>query len=823
MKPFHKLLDVRPDVRDGTLDQSAYAASLGDVVGKIDKPVAKEYRDPESFRKMTYETEGMRKALDDIRRRLQEGRGNGVRQIETNFGGGKTHAMIAMYHECRKWGANPVVIDGQALNPSNTLWGEIERQLDGDIYEMTGNIAPSGDQIYELLGNRKKPVLILIDEIFNYVKRASGKTIGSSDLGDQTITFMQNLGGQMGSMPNVCMVMTLSNKDDVLDMDAGKTARKQNEYYEKLQNVTGRQRQLVNVSDYNDISHIIRRRLFETEESLITDRAQETIQYCMDKIKEGGLISADDVKPYTERFGNTYPFTPDVIDILHKRWGSYPTFQRTRGVLRLLSLVVHSMLKSKREWISPADINLSNPSIREELLQHTEDNAKSVVDSDIVGDDAKARKADGDAGIRCAISIFMYSFPRREGHGVTLEEVQRASFTDKISHWVIGSSVGKIKRRCFYLDETDEGILYFDINPGINSMIENAKRNVTESQLYDAERKLLDGARDGGKFKDVHIWPDETHAFNIPDRPVLQLIICKKNDPEWCKRVVDGTTRSRRTNMNGLVFVVPTDGIMLSDVLSLQLGAEAVHQHLKGKPEYTSTRRSYVTSEISRARESQGDELCKKYSVVYIPDREEGVVKFDGYMFNPHTESNISLDDLMWRRLVRDNQIAVEIAPDIARGYGDDPNSAYDAMIRIPGNVMPASLEVVRDAFEEDDEPEIIDIPPVNGPTGGGSSGGGTLGGSKGKSKGDGPGPEITHDSMTYTDVVDAVGVGDVRSMLLAPRNLTLNGFTCKIDQRPDGMYDVRLEMSGRIPDSFVSGIRPTERGSVKTGGWGEQ
>ena len=480
------------------------------------------------------------------------------------------------------------------------------------------------------------------------------------------------------------------------------------------------------------------------------------------------------------------------------------------------------MLKSKREWISPADINLSNPSIREELLQHTEDNAKSVVDSDIVGDDAKAKNADGDAGIRCATSIFMYSFPRREGRGVTLEEVQRASFTDTISHWVIGSSVGKIKRRCFYLDETDEGILYFDINPGINSMIENAKRNVTESQLYDAERKLLDGARDGGKFKDVHIWPDETHAFNIPDRSVLQLIICKKNDPEWCKRVVDGTTKSRRTNMNGLVFVVPTDGIILSDVLSLQLGAEAVHQHLKDKPEYTSTRRSYVTSEISRARESQGDELCKKYSVVYIPDKEEGVVKFDGYMFNPHTESNISLDDLMWRRLVGDNLIAVKIAPDIARGYGDDANSAYDTMIRIPGSIMPASLEVVRDAFEEDEELEIIDIPPVNGPTGGEPSGGGSiLDGSKGKSR-DEPDPEVIHDSVVYTDVLDAEGVIDMRSLFLALRSLTLNGFTCKIDQRPDGMYDVRLEMSGKIPDSYVSGIRPTERGSVKTGGWGD-
>lgn len=339
MKSFGELVEVRPDVRDGTLDQSAYAASLGDVVSGVDKPAAKEYRDPVRFREMTYETDGMRRVLEDIRTRLQDGRGNGVRQLETSFGGGKTHAMIAMYHECRKWNATPVVIDGQTLDASKTLWGEIEMQLDGHIAKMTGHTAPSGTQIYELLSGRNKPILILMDEIFNYIAVATGVMVGNSDLAAQSISFMQRLNGQLGSLPNVCLVVSLSDRDDVLSADT-RAAKIQNEYYEKLQNITGRHRQLVTVSEYKDISHIIRCRLFSTKENLIEYGAKDTIQYCITQMKNGGSLSADEAKGYAKRFGDTYPFTPDVIDVLHNRWGAYPTFQRTRGVLRLLSLVV---------------------------------------------------------------------------------------------------------------------------------------------------------------------------------------------------------------------------------------------------------------------------------------------------------------------------------------------------------------------------------------------------------------------------------------------------------------------------------------------------
>lgn len=812
VKSFSELVEIRPDVRDGTLDQSAYAASLGDVVDSVDKPAAKEYRDPVLFREMTYETDGMRRVLENIRIRLQDGRGNGSRQLETSFGGGKTHAMIAMYHKCADWNAVPVVIDGQTLEASKTIWGEIEMQLDGQITKMAGQTAPSGPQIYGLLNDRNKPILILMDEIFNYIAAAMGVRVGNSDLAAQTITFMQRLNGQLGSLPHVCLVMSLSDRDDVLNADT-KAAKTQTEYYEKLRNIIGRHRQMDPVSEYKDVSHIIRRRLFSTKENLIEHEAKDIIQYCVTQMKKGGSLSADEVGDYTERFGDTYPFTPDVIDVLNNRWGAYPTFQRTRGVLRLLSWVVHSLLESGRSWISPGDIDLSVQSIRRELLQHTGDNAESVITADIAGPNALA-KGYGSKGARCASSIFMYSFPPKDGSGATHAEVKRAAFTDDITHHTVGDTIGWLQRNLFHLDPTDSSVLRFDLKPNLNHMIHQAKRNVLDRAVGDEERKILDGAIDGGKFVDVVVWPDETRARVIQDRPVLQLVICKKDDPEWCSNVVNGTSKSRRINMNGLIFLLPSDGMALDDLLRLYLGLLSVQQRLSGTIEYTRATRSFLQSEIERAKQGIGDVLLKKYSAVYIPQKGGGVHKIRDYVFNPATDSGKPLDHLLWDRMVYEDHIAVGMAPDIAKQYGEDADMAYDTMIRTPGNVMLASLDVVRKAFEVPKPPPIVeDEPeepePEKPPKGGEDAGGGEP-----------VEPEVMHERMVYTNVVDAYGLHTLRSLLSDTPNLNLTVFDGSVKLRPDGMFDVRLEMGGEIPDRIVSNIDPEH---VETdSGWEE-
>ena len=624
MKPFHALVEARPDVRDGTLDQSAYAASLADVAGSRDKPAAEQYRDPVLFHKMTYQTDGLRRVLDDIRARLHEGKGNGYRQIETSFGGGKTHAMIAMYHQCREWDAIPVVIDGQALGVSDTIWGEIESQLDMRIDMMSGQTAPSGSKIYEMLSGRRKPILILVDEISNYLVNAAGVAVGNSDLAAQTVNFMQRLASQLGGLPNVCLVISLSDKDDVLSESgvegsvSKRTAKFQNKYYNMLQKIAGRQRQLVTISDENDIPHIVRRRLFETSEDVISDKASEVIRRCVDKMKDGGLLLGNEVRDYAARFADTYPFTPDTIKVLHERWGSYPTFQRTRGVLRLLSLVVHSLLKSDRAWIAPGDIDLSVSTIRKELLKHTGDNAESVITADIAGSDAGAR-SEGDVGVRCASAIFMYSFPLQR-RGATQAEVKRAVLTADMHPSVVGDTMGKLRRRLFYLELTDDDMLRFAVAPNMNHAIDQAVRNVSDVDVEREELKRLSGSVAGGRFAKVVVWPDATESGSVDDMAELQLVICKNNDPEWCKRTVDGTTRFHRINMNGLAFLLPSDGMALGESLRRYLAMKSIKKRLGSTPGWTQATSEQVEDELKQATQGIEHGLRRKYSAVYLPN-----------------------------------------------------------------------------------------------------------------------------------------------------------------------------------------------------------
>ena len=102
-------------------------------------------------------------------------------QLQTPFGGGKTHALIAMYHRAAEWGAKRVVIVGTAMDPSDTLWGTLEKQLTGKIERFSGLTAPGGDALRTLI-EEQQPVLILMDEVLQYVTKAAGVVVGGARL-----------------------------------------------------------------------------------------------------------------------------------------------------------------------------------------------------------------------------------------------------------------------------------------------------------------------------------------------------------------------------------------------------------------------------------------------------------------------------------------------------------------------------------------------------------------------------------------------------------------------------------------------------------------
>ena len=794
MEPFHKLVRPRVDVRSGAMDKSVYAASLGDLIKRSD--AGRQYWDKGEFTKLTYRTRGLDGALDDIRARLHEGRGSGFRQIETSFGGGKTHSMIAMYHMCRDWDAIPIVIDGTDLDPSTqTIWGEMERQLDGKIDRMSGKVTPGGAAILKLM-ERPKPVLVLIDEIAHYLDGSKGVSagasnvdVGQSNMAVQTVNFLQKLFSKAGQLPHVCVVISLPDRDQVIEK----------EYYAQVQRVAGRQKQMVTVATDDDIPHIIRRRLFETDEAVASDRAASVIRSYVDQCVAGHSIPQDEADAYAERFSAAYPFTPDVIDVLYGRWGSYPTFQRTRGALRLLSSVVHSLLKSDRPYITLSDIDLRVDEIRKELVSHAGANIESVISSDITFRQSGAVRL-GDVAVRAARAIFMYSFPA-EHRGATQDDVKRAAFTAKEGHSAVGDTLGQLRRSLFFLELTDDSMFRFTYTENINKVIDRAKRSISSSDADDKERSILQ-ERTGSKFRHTYVWPD--HTIRIEDIPGLQLVIMERADHDYCKWLVTSVSqKSGRVNQNALVFVLPAaDGVLSTSIREL-LAIRDIRRRMSASLKPADMK---VLNDTERRAEG-GIEigLREKYAEVWLPHRDE-VIRRCGIAGRHPDEDRLPFGDIVWKKLVGEFQIAERLDPDLVGGYGGSAEDIFNRMMRTCGERRPASLDVVRAAMEKPPGGGglIVDYPPPGGK----------------RSEPGKPEPPVERPmppvaGLHCTVVVDRETVAGWASIFVTLREIPTTTLRLTVDQKSENEFSIQLDMTGTIPRAVANSIR----NSVSDGG----
>ena len=816
--PFYKLVKPRADVKDGVPDKSVYAASLGDLLrqGKD----GKRYRDKREFEKLTYETKGLLEALDNIRIRLHDGRGNGFRQIETSFGGGKTHSMIAMYHKCNDWDTIPVVIDGIDLDPSTeTIWGEMQRQLDGNITDMNEKIAPGKDTIVRMLKRKKKPVLILIDEIAHYLdgskavgtierKKASEVNVNASNMAAQTVNFLQKLFKiATKEMSNICVVISLPGKDQVLEKS----------YYEHIQQLAGREKQLITVATESDIPHIIRRRLFETDEAVMVDRSADIVKSYVDECRSGRSLSGSDVDAYAERFSNTFPFTPDVIDVLYGRWGSYPTFQRTRGALRLLSDVVHSLLTSNRPYITLSDIDLSVDTIRKELLSHLSDNVESMISSDITSSHSGATRAE-EVGMRAARAIFMYSFPR-ECKGATMTDIKRAAFTSEINHSMVGDALGTLQRHLFFLELTDDNMFRFTLNENINKIIDRATKSVSDTAADELEQKmLLDSV--GSKFYKIHVWPGANQKIDDIDR--LQLIVLKDGDIEFCKKLVtEVSPKNGRVNQNALVFVLPTDGGMLSDSIRKRLAVKSIRQRMAADLQKTPAHKRVVDDMHKRAEGGIIRGLREKYSTIWLPDKDNTVKQFQTGPVQP-SDDNVPLGDIVWSKLLLKQQVAEVLHSSVLDGYKGNPDDMFKQMMRTCGERRPESLEVIVKALSQ--ESGVGDTPPNVGEKGAGDMQK-TLGDDGETQTGSGGTQPLTPDNaplsigrpvakppvsgLHCTDTMDRKTMSEWCGSISNTANvLQTTTMRLVVEQKTESTFGVHLDMTGTIPRETADSIR---------------
>ena len=418
LKPWREIAVPHEDVLKGTFQQAEFAADLSRV---HDGTATPEYQDPALFFQRTFITEGMRLLLDSVVKRLSGKGGDPVIQLQTAFGGGKTHTMLAVYHLAKgdaqasdlpgvpaildaagvtelprariavldgiKSSPNqPVVRDGQAIR---TLWGDLAWQLGkAEGYALVADADSSGTSpgkaVLETLLSRYAPCVILIDELVAYVRQfEEGKTLTGGSF-DSNLSFVQALTEALKAVPTAVLLASLPESDKEAGSQRGVKA------LAALAHYFGRIQALLKPVGTEEAFEIVRRRLF----SSIDDKlAAESV--CR-AFADYYTANSDDFpretqeSHYFDRLMHAYPIHPEVFDRLYEDWSTLDNFQRTRGVLKLMAKVIHRLWKDndKDPLIMPGSFPLQDADTRNEVIYYLPQGWDPVVERDVDGERA---------------------------------------------------------------------------------------------------------------------------------------------------------------------------------------------------------------------------------------------------------------------------------------------------------------------------------------------------------------------------------------------------------------------------------------------------
>lgn len=625
LRPWREVIRPHDDVARGAFTASEFAADLHLVhTGQATSP---EYGDPVEFFTRTYLTEGLRDLLSRALRRVNgEAGASPVVNLQTNFGGGKTHSMLALYHlfsgtpakdfpqelqELIAANGNPdlgaldvkrVALVGTYLKAGSpiikddgtevrTLWGELAWQLGGcEAYDLIAEDDRAGTNPGEALRTlivRYSPALILIDEWVAYARQlVTDKELPSGSFETQ-FTFAQSLTEIVRSVPGVMLVVSIPASDTGSegrgsDIEIGGANGQL--ALERLQNVIRRVADQWRPSSKDESFEIVRRRLFQAPnaEGLTTISAVAR-SFANLYRNNTALFPRDAASPnddYEKRIRASYPLHPELLDRLYEDWSTLERFQRTRGVLKLVSSIVHELWASNdtSPLILPGNVPLDATTVNTDLTQYLEDQWKPIIDSDIDGPGSTAQQIDLDrpnlgqrfVTQRIARSIFMGAAPRIKSSRKGLDKqylwLGTAIPGDTLGNF--GSAVELLAQRSTYFYE-EQGHYWFDTQPSVtktaNDYAERLREDV-ETVWNEISRRLQGEEKSRGVFNRVHIAPSS--SADIPDLEDTRLVIAhprharRKQDGAdsaahaWVRDAIESKGASQRIHRNTLIFLL---------------------------------------------------------------------------------------------------------------------------------------------------------------------------------------------------------------------------------------------------------------------------
>ena len=558
--PWREVVEPHQDVATGEFQQAEFAADLAKVHSGSAPP---EYRDPRQFFSRTYLTEGLSALLIGAAKRLSGSGGDPVVELQTNFGGGKTHSMLALYHMAGPTpvqdlsgldqlldklglsvpkGINRAVLVGTSRGPQDVLsadggqkvrttWGELAWQLGGaDAFAMVAEndasgIAP-GSNLLEALFKKYAPCLILIDEWVAYLRqiyKVEGLPSGSFDA---NLSFVQSLTEAVKASPGTLLVASLPASQIEVGGEGGQEA------LARLKQTFSRVESSWRPASQEESYEIVRRRLFKDIPGDKFHHRDNTLKQFAKLYRENandfpqGCTDED----YRRKLEKAYPIHPELFDQLYTSWGSLEKFQRTRGVLRLMAQAIHElwMNADPSVMIMPGSVAVSSPRVEPELLHYLDVSWQSIIAGDVDGTASTPYKVDQSAPNlnrysatrRVARAIFMGTAPtaQQQNTGLDAKQINLGVVQPGERPAIFGDALRRLTNQAKFM-HADLGRYWYSMSASLNriaadkaAQIEAALVDVT----IDAELgKYVNGLADRGHFDAVQVAP--ASSAEVPD------------------------------------------------------------------------------------------------------------------------------------------------------------------------------------------------------------------------------------------------------------------------------------------------------------------
>lgn len=558
--PWREVIEPHQDVATGNFQQAEFAADLGKV---HNGSAPSEYSNPQEFFSRTYLTDGLSTLLVSAAKRLSKAGGDPVVELQTNFGGGKTHSMLALYHMAGGTPASNLsgldqllqreklsvpskvsraVLVGTARGPQDVLktpcgrqirttWGELAWQLGGaSAFDMIADndangIAP-GSNVLEKLFKTHGPCLILIDEWVAYLRqiyKTEGLPSGSFDA---NLTFVQSLTEAVNASPGTLLVASLPASQIEVGGEGGQEA------LARLKQTFSRVESSWRPASQEESYEIVRRRLFKEIPGDRFHHRDNTLKQFAKLYRENAndFPQGCSDEDYRRKLEKAYPIHPELFDQLYVTWGSVEKFQRTRGVLRLMAQVIHElwMNNDPSVMIMPGSVGISTPRVEPELLHYLDTSWQSIIAGDIDGTSSTPYRIDQSAPNlnrysatrRIARAIFMGSAPthKEQNRGLDDKQINLGVVQPGERPAIFGDALRRLANQAKFM-HSDLGRYWYSVSPSLNRMAADRAAQLEEALvLLTIDKELtayINSIGDRGHFDAVQVCP--ATSADVPD------------------------------------------------------------------------------------------------------------------------------------------------------------------------------------------------------------------------------------------------------------------------------------------------------------------